>query len=64
MVYNIGDNVRLVATPAQVGVVLRISPLKVTNSIVLIWDAGPIYSQDKMMAYFCNDLDTKIELVP
>lgn len=61
MVFNIGDHVKLVQTPAQTGVVLRINVLGSPEGVVVQWNAGPIYSDGQKIAYFGPET-SKIEV--
>lgn len=60
---NKGDEVRLIATPSQIGVVIRTNPLGVSEAAVVMWHAGPVYSEGEHVAYFGSNVDL-IEVVP
>lgn len=58
-----GDNVRLVATPAQTGTVTRDNPLGVQQAVVVTWASGPLFAQGIKVAYFgsnYNELELDI----
>lgn len=50
--FKINDEIRYIATPAQTGVVTRLHPLGVKDSMVITWNSGPMYSDGKMTALF------------
>lgn len=53
---EVGDNIRIVDTPAQTGIVSRIHVLGSREGIVVTWNAGPLYSANKKIAYFGAEL--------
>ena len=55
MSFNVGDEVRYVATPAQIGHVTRMHPLQVVDAMVITWDQGPMYDAGHMTALFGDD---------
>lgn len=63
MEFVLGDIVRYIETPLQIGVVDRLHPLAVDTAIVVKWNVGPLHSQDQMCAYFGDQCDI-LELVP
>ena len=56
-VYNDGDPIRMVATPAQTGVVHRCNPLGVQKGVIVVWNAGPMYEEGYQMAYFGSNFE-------
>lgn len=55
--YTDGQHIRMIATPAQTGVVHRCHPLAVEKGVVVDWNAGPMYEAGYMMAYFGANFD-------
>ena len=55
-----GDTVRLVATPAQTGVITRNNSLK-THSHVIRMNAGPLYPDGYTCAFYGNSECGRIE---
>ena len=58
---EVGDNIRITDTPAQTGVVSRVRVLGSREGIVVIWNAGPVYSANQKIAYFGSEM-MKLEL--
>lgn len=57
MSHQLGDPIRVIATPSQTGIVHRCNPLGVVKSIVVRWNAGPTYDEGFVMAYFGDNFD-------
>jgi hypothetical protein len=57
------DRVRLKSNISQLGTVLRILILGVTESAYVIWDNGPVYPTGGRIAYFGANLDNTVELI-
>jgi hypothetical protein len=54
--YNLNDVVKLVSNPTQTGIIIRLYPLGVQDSLVVMWDIGPDSVSEKNMAYFCDKI--------
>lgn len=59
--FNVGDSVKLVENTSQIGTVIRTNLLGVSNSVVVEWNEGPLFSAGTKVAYFGNNI-SKIEL--
>lgn len=57
MSHQVGDPVRVIATPSQTGVVHRCNPLAIVKAVVIEWNDGPTYSAGEMMGYFGDNFD-------
>lgn len=55
--YTDGEAIRMIATPAQTGIVHRCNPLGVTKGVIVEWNAGPTYDEGYKMAYFGDNFD-------
>ncbi len=55
MSFNLGDEVRYIATPAQIGHITRMHPLQVQDAMVITWNQGPMYNAGHTTALFGSD---------
>lgn len=55
MSFNVGDEVRYISNPTQIGHVTRMHPLQVVDAMVITWDQGPMYDTGHMTALFGAD---------
>ena len=52
-----GDSVRLISNPTQIGTVTSINRLKVEKGVAIVWEQGPVYNAGYRMAYFGDKCD-------
>jgi hypothetical protein len=50
----VGTNIKVIATPTQTGTVVRKNILGIASSIVVRFNAGPLYSSGYTKLYFCD----------
>lgn len=58
----VGDNVEVVANPAQTGTITRANSLG-THSHIVTMNAGPLYPAGKKIAYYGHNNCNKIQKI-
>lgn len=57
MSFALEDPVRMISQTSQTGSVYRCNPLGVIKGIIILWSAGPLYSEGEMVGYFGPNYD-------